>query len=57
MNFNLFGVFLDDNPVAKAVILSAMKEWEESSCLKFVQRTDEADYLEFFQGSGSVQKT
>ncbi|XP_078373959.1 meprin A subunit beta-like [Oculina patagonica] len=43
---------LDENPTAKSVILSAMVEWEQSSCLKFVRRTTEKDYIEFFKGGG-----
>ena len=41
--------FSEENPSAKNVILSAMREWEQSSCLKFVRRTTEKDYIEFFQ--------
>lgn len=44
--------FLDENPAAKNVILSAMLEWEQSSCLKFVRRTTEKNYIEFFKGGG-----
>lgn len=32
----------------EAAIRSAMKEWEEKTCLRFVPRTDEKDYVEFF---------
>jgi len=43
---------LEENPTAKSVILSAMEEWEQSSCLKFVRRTTEKNYIEFFEGGG-----
>lgn len=43
---------LDETPAAKSVILSAMKEWEQSSCLKFVRRTTEENYIAFFKGNG-----
>ena len=33
-------------PTEKA-ILSAMKEWEEKTCIRFKPRTDESDYVEF----------
>ena len=33
-------------PTEKA-ILSAMKEWEEKTCIKFKPRTTEKDYIEF----------
>ena len=32
------------------VILSAMKEWEEKTCIRFKPRTDERDYIEFIDG-------
>eukprot|EP00795_Rhopilema_esculentum_P003261 gene3261-1588_t len=35
---------------AEKVILSAMKEWEEKTCIRFKPRTDERDYIEFFDG-------
>ncbi len=31
----------------EGAIRSAMKEWEEKTCLRFVPRTHEADYIEF----------
>ena len=38
-------------PTEKA-ILSAMKEWEQKTCIRFKPRTNEKDYIEFFAGSG-----
>ena len=37
-------------------IYNAFKEWESQSCLKFVLRTSEPDYIEFFgSGGGYVE--
>ncbi|KAL9984774.1 hypothetical protein ACROYT_G007107 [Oculina patagonica] len=33
-------------------INSAMKEWEEKTCIRFVPRTTQKDYVEFFAGDG-----
>jgi len=33
-------------------IYSAMKEWEEKTCIRFVPRTTHTDYVEFFAGDG-----
>ena len=48
----IYMYILDETPAAKSVILSAMKEWEQSSCLKFVRRTTEVNYIAFFKGNG-----
>ncbi|XP_078357409.1 blastula protease 10-like [Oculina patagonica] len=36
----------------RPAIFSAMKEWEEKTCIKFVKRTTEQAYIEFFVGKG-----
>jgi hypothetical protein len=33
-------------------INSAIKEWQEKTCIRFVPRTDQKDYIEFFSGKG-----
>ena len=33
-------------------IYSAMKEWEKKTCIRFVPRTTQKDYVEFFAGDG-----
>lgn len=33
-------------------IHSAMNEWEQKTCVRFVPRTNQEDYIEFFDGSG-----
>ena len=43
-------------PTEKA-ILSAMKEWEEKTCIRFKSRTNEKDYIEFIDdGFGQYVK-
>ena len=32
----------------EAATRGAMKEWEEKTCIRFVPRTTEEDYVEFF---------
>eukprot|EP00794_Sanderia_malayensis_P015010 gene15010-16559_t len=36
------------NPEATLGIMRAIKEWESHTCLKFVERTTESSYIEFF---------
>ena len=50
---NVIIVVSDENPTAKSVILSAMQEWEQSSCLKFVRRTTETILEEKEEGKYS----
>ena len=38
-------------PTEKA-IYSVMKEWEENTCIRFLPRTNQKDYVEFFAGDG-----
>ena len=46
--------FLDSggSSTARRVIESAMKEWSDKTCIKFVRRTNQAGYAEFFKGGG-----
>ncbi|KAJ7385144.1 Meprin A subunit beta [Desmophyllum pertusum] len=37
---------------AMAVIQSAMREWEQKTCVRFKKRTTEKAYVSFFRGSG-----
>ncbi len=37
---------------ARRVIDSAMREWSEKTCIRFVRRTNQAAYAEFFRGGG-----
>lgn len=39
-------------PTEKAII-SAIAEWEKKTCIRFVPRTNERDYVEFFDGGFS----
>ncbi|XP_065683248.1 meprin A subunit beta-like isoform X1 [Hydra vulgaris] len=43
---------LENTAEATFGLMAAFREWEERSCLTFKRRTDEKDYIEFFQGSG-----
>jgi len=43
---------LEAIPEATYGLMRAFREWEERSCLSFKRRTDEKDYVKFFQGSG-----
>ncbi len=48
-------MFSAANPEATLAIMLAMKEWMSHTCLSFVQRTVEKDYIEFFMNcSGYV---
>ena len=40
------------NGPTERAIYSAIKEWEQKTCVRFVPRTDQKDYIEFFDGSG-----
>ena len=39
---------------AVASVKQAMKVWESKTCIRFVERTNEKAYLEFFRGQGWV---
>ncbi|XP_078357410.1 blastula protease 10-like [Oculina patagonica] len=39
-------------PLRKAVIRSAIREWEEFTCIRFKERTNENAYIEFMVGKG-----
>ena len=41
---------------AVASVKQAMKVWESKTCIRFVERTNEKAYLEFFRGQGWVNK-
>lgn len=58
---NTESLFFIENKVLNALgikgpteraIFSAMKEWEEKTCIRFVARTSHKDYVEFFAGDG-----
>ena len=38
-------------PTALEAIRLAMAQWEAKTCIRFVQRTTEKDYLEFFRNT------
>jgi len=39
-------------PQAKRAIQAAIKEYEKYTCLRFVYRTNQANYMKFYQGGG-----
>ncbi|KAJ7379141.1 hypothetical protein OS493_017639 [Desmophyllum pertusum] len=41
-----------DSMWKRPAIFSAMKEWMEKTCIKFVKRTTQRDYIQFFVGKG-----
>ena len=41
---------------AVASVKQAMRVWESKTCIRFVERTNEKAYLEFFRGQGWVNK-
>ncbi|CAB3982540.1 zinc metallo ase nas-15-like, partial [Paramuricea clavata] len=43
---------LSGSSSAKQAIDSAIKEWSEKTCIRFVRRTNQANYAEFFKGGG-----
>ena len=38
-------------PELQSIVQLAMDDWESKTCLKFVERTNEKDYVTFFRGS------
>ena len=44
--------FIPVRPIRRAIIHSAIREWEEFTCIRFKERRYEKDYIEFFVGKG-----
>ena len=38
----------------KVKVIEAMRHWEENTCIRFHDRTNQTSYINFFQGSGCV---
>ena len=36
----------------REVVLQGMRHWEDNTCIRFVPRTTETDYLNIFAGDG-----
>lgn len=50
---NVFSISLLGNMESAArSVLNAMKQWERKTCLRFVSRTNEKAYMEFFKDQG-----
>ncbi|XP_058961218.2 zinc metalloproteinase nas-15-like [Pocillopora verrucosa] len=43
-------------PIRRAIIHSAIREWEEFTCIRFKERRYEKDYIEFFVGKGCYSR-
>ena len=44
--------FISVRPIRRAIIHSAIREWEEFTCIRFKERRYERDYIEFLVGKG-----
>ncbi|KAJ7374569.1 hypothetical protein OS493_004907 [Desmophyllum pertusum] len=47
----VFDCSLKNMPELQRIIRTAMDDWESKTCLKFVERKDEKDYVTFFRGT------
>ena len=47
----MFSCFAENMPELQSIVRLAMDDWESKTCLKFVERTNEKDYVTFFRGS------
>ena len=52
MNDNLL---TDTGDESRGFIKSAIKEWQTKTCVKFIDRTSEEDYIEFVYEEGYVR--
>ena len=41
----------ENMPEIQRIVRQAMDDWEAKTCLQFVERDKEADYITFFRGS------
>ncbi len=47
-----YSIWTENMPEALNAIQSAMKEWESKTCIRFVKKTSQRDYLWFFRQKG-----
>lgn len=47
----VFDCSMKNMPELQSIVRLAMDDWESKTCLKFVERTNEKDYVTFFRGS------
>ena len=47
-----FGSFFSSDPAAVYAVLQAIKDYERLTCLHFVKRTTEQDYIFFYPANG-----
>jgi hypothetical protein len=43
--------FVENMPGLVAVVKQAMRDWESKTCVLFVERDQEEDYVEIFRGT------
>ena len=48
----MFGGFTANMESSVRAVKQAMAEWESKTCIRFVPRTNERAYLEFFRNQG-----
>lgn len=46
-----FDCSLQNMPELQRIIRLAMNDWESKTCIKFIERTNEKDYVNFFRGT------
>ena len=51
-SFTYFHFDIANEQWAEQAIKRGIAEWEQKTCLRFKQRSNERSYLEFFLGSG-----
>lgn len=46
-----FYCYTENMPELQRIIRLAMNDWESKTCIKFIERTNEKDYVNFFRGT------
>ena len=46
-----FSSFIENMPNLVRIVKKAMREWEKLTCIRFVRRNKEEDFVRFFRGS------
>ena len=54
---NGFCFITASSSAAMSAIQAGFNEWTQKTCIRFKKRTNEADYVSFFRGSGYVYVT
>ena len=48
---SFFYCYTENMPELQRIIRLAMNDWESKTCIKFIERTNEKDYVNFFRGT------